>query len=75
MRLRSIAFNVTELELNDGIKILFSYSTPVAAFVPGKGYLRTSKTYSTTSTKHANRWLNGAPVQMVEQEVLEKLAG
>jgi hypothetical protein len=31
-------------------EVLFSYETPVAAFVPGKGYLRTNVNYSKTTS-------------------------
>lgn len=37
--------------------ILVSYSTPVAALVPGHGYCRTEAHYSQTTTRHINAWL------------------
>jgi len=40
-------------------KILYSYSTPVAAFVPGRGYLRTDRFYSVTTSRHINKWIEG----------------
>ena len=37
--------------------ILVSYNTPVAAFILGRGYVRTSQYYSVTTSKHINQWL------------------
>lgn len=37
--------------------VLVSYSTPVAAFVLGRGYIRTADFYSVTTSKHINQWL------------------
>ena len=57
MKVTPIAPNQTEVELTDGTCVLFSYKTPVAALVPGRGWVRTSAKYSSTTTKHVNRWL------------------
>ena len=64
MRLRPLGANKTELEL-DGVKILFSYQTPVAALVEedsGWHQYRTSKSWSKTTSRHINSWnqLGGA---------------
>ena len=82
MKLIPLASNQTQLELNDGTVILFSYKTPVAAFVPGQGYLRTNHKWSSTTTKHINKWLRGASrlrgaigVFNVDQSVIDNLAG
>jgi len=37
--------------------VLVSYNTPVAAFILGRGYVRTDKFYSVTTSKHINQWL------------------
>ena len=57
MKVQSIGSNQTEVQLADGTCILFSYATPVAALVPGKGWIRTATKWSTTTSKHINRWL------------------
>ena len=57
MRITPIAANQTEVELSDGTCVLFSYKTPVAALVPGKGWIRTSTKFSPTTSRHINRWL------------------
>tara|TARA_R100001082_G_scaffold14353_1_gene7361 strand:+ start:155 stop:406 length:252 start_codon:yes stop_codon:yes gene_type:complete len=37
--------------------VFFSYSTPVAG-LDLKGFFKTSKKYSMTTTKHINKWLS-----------------
>jgi hypothetical protein len=57
MIVQQIGSNQTEVQLADGTCILFSYVTPVAALVPGKGWIRTAHKWSGTTTKHINAWL------------------
>ena len=71
MKLKVIAANQTELHLNDGLIVFFSYSTPVAARTAGGGYVRTSTKWSTTTTRHINKWLDGITAYEVTQEWLE----
>jgi hypothetical protein len=52
--------NIKVVTLPDGTEILFSYGVPVAAFVPGLGYVKTSKRYSKTTSTHANRYARRA---------------
>ena len=76
MKVQSIGSNQTEVELANGTCVLFSYSTPVAALVPGKGWIRTAKKWSATTTKHINAWLAkncGGEVQSVTQWELDQL--
>lgn len=77
MKLNPVGSNQTEVEKQDGTTILYSYKTPVAAFVPGKGALCTSKRYSVTTSKHVNqavaRW--GATRHDVDQGVIDQIAG
>ena len=54
--LEQVTTTSTQISLADGTEVLFSYSTPVAALVPGKGWIRTEQFYSTTTSKHINRW-------------------
>ena len=56
MQLTPIASNMTEVETSEA-RILFSYRTPVAAYVFGRGYVRTEKWYSVTTTRHINKWI------------------
>ena len=76
MQLTPIAANQTQLNLNDGTEVFFSYKTPVAAYCPSKGYIRTAKFWSVTTSRHINKWLKGiTEVTEVPQEMLTELAG
>lgn len=56
MIVQQIGSNQTEVQLADGTEILFSYTTPVAARVSGRGWIRTEQKWSSTTTKHVNAW-------------------
>ena len=76
MKVQPIGSNQTEVSLADGTEVLFSYSTPVAALVPGKGWIRTAQKWSTTTSKHINAWLRkncGGTVATVPQWELDQL--
>ena len=78
MKIKSIKANQTQVELKDGTLVLISYETPVAAFVVGKGILRTNKKWSVTTTRHINQWINDnyssyVTVTEVEQSELDNL--
>lgn len=76
MKLRSIKANVTELDLGEGTKVLFSYEKPVAytKLTPeGREYYRTNEDYSRTTTKHINSWLPKDLAEEVEQSVIDEL--
>ena len=76
MKLTPIAANQTQLNLNDGTEVFFSYKTPVAAYCPSKGYIRTAKYWSVTTSRHINKWLKGiTEVTEVPQEYLTELVG
>ncbi len=75
MKLTPIAANQTEVSINDGTQIFFSYRTPVAAYLPEKGYVRTERFWSKTTSRHINKWLQGVNnVSEVSQSVLDNLA-
>ena len=71
MQLTPLASNMTEVETSEG-RVLFSYRTPVAAYVYGEGFVRTEKWWSVTTSRHINKWLpeNGT-VKEVEQTYLD----
>ena len=76
MKLTPIAANQTQLNLNDGTEVFFSYRTPVAAYLPTQGYIRTAKKWSVTTSRHINKWLKGiTEVTEVPQEMLTELVG
>ena len=72
MKLKPVASNMTELTFNNGVTILFSYKTPVAGY-DNDGAFRTDKHYSSTTTRHINKWLQGVEAREVEQETLDSL--
>lgn len=60
--------------------VFFSYDTPVAAFVAGRGFLRCGERYSKTTTKHINAWFakNGAALHgtvVPQQEIADLMKG
>lgn len=73
MKINSIGSNQTQISMNDGTEIFVSYSTPVAAFIPGQGYVRTEKLWNNTTSKHINRRLGGRKAKSVSQETLDDL--
>jgi hypothetical protein len=58
MKIKPFGSNQTELHLDDGTIVFFSYETPVAAHIPGLGAYYTNKKYSTTTSGHITRWLD-----------------
>jgi hypothetical protein len=74
MKIKPIGSNQTEAIMNDGTIIFFSYETPVAAYLPSRsGFIKTDTKFSVTTSKHINKWLNGAKAETVPQEVLNSL--
>jgi hypothetical protein len=76
MKVQPIGSNQTEVSLADGTEVLISYQTPVAALVPGRGWIRTATKWSATTTKHVNAWLRkncGGTVTEVDQWELDQL--
>ena len=73
MQLKRIAANQTEIVLNNGTTIFFSYDTPVAAQLPYYEYVRTSTKWSVTTSRHINKWLEGVIATEVSQDILDNL--
>ena len=57
MILRQLGSNQTELSLNNGNSIFFSYETPVAGYQSEDGFFRTETYYSKTTSRHINQYL------------------
>ena len=74
MKVRNVGSNMTEL-VTDGCTVLFSYETPVAAYTPTQGYVRTAKWYSQTTTRHINKWLDGVNAEEMPQEYFDNITG
>lgn len=75
MKLKQLGANRTQLTLKSGTVVLFSYDTPVAAFVPGQGYLVSAVHYSATTSKHITQWIGTeAKRTTVTQAMIDTLA-
>ena len=73
MQLTPIASNMTEVETSEA-RILFSYRTPVAAYVFGEGFVRTEKWWSVTTSRHINKWIGkDVTTEEVSQTYLDNL--
>ena len=57
MKIKSLGSNKTEIELKD-LRLLISYSTPVALIRYPGGALKTNQFHSVTTSKHINQWLD-----------------
>ena len=67
--------NVTEVTYENGAHILRSYSTSVAAYIPGLGFIETTTSFSRTTSKHVTQWKKrmGYPlVARVEQREIDE---
>lgn len=77
----SIAINAhsigsNQIEIQHGAnRFLISYKTPVAAYISGQGFFRTSTKYSRTTSKHINKWLTGASAQDIPQQIINDWLG
>ncbi len=71
MSIRPIAANQTEVSTSKAI-VFFSYRTPVAAKVNGVPY-RTEKFWSTTTSRHINKWLDRRTVETRPQAFFDSL--
>jgi hypothetical protein len=57
MKLSQLSGNKNQITLADGTQVLFSYHTPVAAWINGE-FFKTSKKWSNTTTRHINSWVH-----------------
>ena len=73
MNITPLGSNKTELKLNNGIIIFFSYKTPVACFIPAEGHYKTSTKWSRTTSKHITMWLDGVEAEEKEQSFFDNL--
>lgn len=73
MKLNVIGSNQTELHSDKDTIVFFSYNTPVAAYIPSTGYVRTEEKHSVTTTRHVNKWLMNKSYELVAQSAIEAL--
>lgn len=62
MKLTTLGANVIQLNIEKKV-ILFSYGTPVAAYIDGI-YYRTRTKRSNTTAAHISRWTSDTPIEM-----------
>lgn len=74
MKITALRSNQTLVSFSNGTDVFVSYSTPVAAFVPGTGYIKTSTKYSVTTSRHINQWTRSKDTPEVQQHVIDRLA-
>ena len=73
MLLKNQGSNQSELVLDNGSHILFSYETPVAVSTVD-GLFVTDQWYSSTTTKHINKWCEGITRTTVPQANILSIA-
>ena len=74
MKLNSIAKNQTGITLSNGDQVFFSYRTPVACYIAKKGrYARTAAWFSSTTTRHINKWLGNVEYDTIPQSALDMI--
>ena len=73
MLLKNQGSNQSELILDNGSHILFSYETPVAVSTVD-GLFVTDQWYSSTTTKHINKWCEGITRTTVPQANILSIA-
>ena len=74
MKLTPIAKNQNIVTYSDGTEVFFSYETPVAGFHEALGYVKTANWYSSTTTRHINKYLGVIKADEVPQEIINSLA-
>lgn len=72
LKINPVGKNQTEIK-TDSMTIFFSYKTPVACFIEGQGYFKTTEKHSVTTSKHVNKWLDGAEAKIKDQSFFNNL--
>ena len=72
LKVKNIGSNMTQVNTTNA-NILISYETPVACYIPGEGAFKTATKHSVTTSKHINKWLQGATAELRPQEFFDNL--
>ena len=67
MILRQLGSNQTELSLNNGNSIFFSYETPVAGYDAVDGFFKTETYYSKTTSRHINQYFRDVDADQITE--------
>lgn len=73
MKIKNLGANKTVVSFDNGTEVFISYETPVAAFISGRGYIKTSKKWSVTTSKHITQWAGRQVTETEEQEFFDNL--
>ncbi len=68
MNIRPLGKNQTVVTLPNQDEVFYSYSTPVAGWVCGKGFWRSTEFFSTTTSRHVGKYANTANVRELSPE-------
>ena len=66
MKIKPVGKNQTLLIKDNNDEVFFSYETPVCCFINGR-YIKTSKKWSMTTSKHINAYLP-AGITVIEKD-------
>lgn len=59
--------NTATIRLTDGREVFLSYGVPVAAFIPGQGYVKTARKYSVTTSRHVNSYAGDRALVLLDE--------
>lgn len=62
--------NTETVTLSDGRVVCLSYGVIVAAFIPGRGYVRTDARYSVTTSRHMNQFAGKEAPELPHSQLL-----
>lgn len=73
-KLHLVGRNMTQLNISNGMSVLFSYETPVAVYLSNTDTaIQTSKFWSVTTSRHIRTWLGETKATLVPQDTIESL--
>lgn len=61
------------IEFKDRVRVLFSYEAPVAAFVPGRGFLVADGECTTATYGRIGKWIGNKPFEKVPHSEIQNL--
>ena len=66
--------NMQIVKLDDGREVCLSYGVPVAAFIPGRGFVKTARKFSVTTSRHANSYVGLSATVLPDEEFCRLVA-
>jgi hypothetical protein len=63
-----------DVTYENGAQFLLSYATPVAAYIPGLGFMETEEKFSVTTSKHISQWKKRMGYPLVARVPQEEIA-